>query len=143
MVFDTFLGTWSVRRKIVDFRSGGVFIFEGKAVLTTVSFEEQGQIDYGGSAFSAERTYKIQADGNSISVLFASGARFIELDLAASQAVHHHCGQDTYLGRFFFRGRETWAERWRVEGPRKHYASLAHYRRLSRDEANAGKLSQG
>jgi hypothetical protein len=128
-VFDAFLGTWSVRRKIVDYRSGGIFSFEGKAVLTNTSFEEQGQIDYGDSIFSAERAYKIQADGDSISVLFPNGARFIELGSAVSQAVYHYCGQDTYIGRFYFRGRETWAERWRVSGPRKHYASLAHYRR--------------
>lgn len=128
-VFDTFLGTWSVRRKIIDYRTGSVFSFEGKAVLTNTSFEEQGQIGYGDRAFSAERAYRIRADGNSISVLFANGSRFVELDLRASQAVHHHCGQDTYLGWFFFRDREAWAERWRVSGPRKHYASLAHYRR--------------
>lgn len=129
MVLDAFLGIWSVRRKIVDYRTGGIFSFEGKAVLTNTSFEEQGQIGYGDRAFSAERAYKIQAVGNSISVLFANGSGFVELDLRASQAVHHHCGQDTYFGRFYFRGRETWAERWRVSGPRKHYASLAHYRR--------------
>lgn len=129
-VFDALLGTWSVRRKVVDYRSGGVFSFEGKAILTNTSFEEQGQIDYGNSAFSAERAYGIRADGDSISVLFANGARFIELGPSASQAVHHHCGQDTYLGRFFFRGREAWAEHWRVSGPKKHYASLARYHRL-------------
>jgi len=141
MVLDAFLGNWSVRRKIVDYRTGGVFSFEGKAVLTNTSFEEQGQIDYGDNAFSAERAYRIQADGDSISVLFPNGARFIELSPAVSQAVHHHCGQDTYIGRFFFRDREAWAERWRVSGPRKHYASLAHYRRLPHLDA-AGKLPQ-
>lgn len=143
MVLDAFLGNWSVRRKIVDYRTGGVFSFEGEAVLTNTSFEERGQIDYGAGAFSAERAYRIQTDGDSISVLFANGARFIELGPAVSQAVHHHCGQDIYLGRFFFRGREAWAERWRVSGPRKHYASLAHYRRLScLDATRAGELSQ-
>lgn len=143
IVLDAFLGNWSVRRKIVDYRTGGVFSFEGKAVLTNTFFEEQGQIDYGDNAFSAERAYRIQADGDSISVLFPNGARFIELSPAVSQAVHHHCGQDTYIGRFFFRGREAWAERWRVSGPRKHYASLAHYRRLPcLDAARAGELSQ-
>lgn len=133
MAFDAFLGTWSMHRKVLDYRTGSVFNFSGTAVITPASFNERGQVAVGGNTFSAERAYAIEAGQNSVSVLFPNGSKFIELDLTGMQAVYHLCGRDTYLGRFFFRGQEAWAERWRVSGPNKDYASLARYHRPRAD----------
>ncbi|QND61136.1 hypothetical protein HB778_04470 [Mesorhizobium huakuii] len=62
-------------------------------------------------------------------ILHADGSDFIELEPKAAQAVRHLCGADLYVGRFFFRGRDEWAEAWRVKGPRKNYASLGWFYR--------------
>jgi hypothetical protein len=129
-LLDAFTGSWRVRRKIIDHRVASVSNFVGEAVLTKTSFEEHGEMSHGGVLFPASRNYRLQAGGDAISVLFASGAPFIDLDLRAAQTVHHHCGDDDYAGRFFFRSEDAWAERWCVTGPRKRYVSLAYYDRM-------------
>jgi hypothetical protein len=64
-------------------------------------------------------------------VQFPSGMDFIALGLDARQSVLHHCGDDTYRGRFFFRSHDHWAEFWHVRGPRKCYTSLARFERAA------------
>jgi hypothetical protein len=64
-------------------------------------------------------------------ILHADGRDFIEIGPEAAQTVRHLCGADLYVGRFFFRGADEWAEAWRVKGPRKNYASLGWFQRFN------------
>lgn len=129
--FQFMLGAWDLRRKVIDHRHSQIVCFAGEATVTATAFKERGEIDQGGTKFETERSYHLRPGANSVSVLFSNDAAFIDLDLRASQEVRHLCGADVYLGRFYFRGTDEWAERWRVSGPRKNYVSLARYRRIS------------
>ena len=79
----------------------------------------------------ASRRYQLEPGEGSVHILHADGRDFIELGPKAAQTVRHLCGADLYVGRFFFRGPDEWAEAWRVKGPRKNYASLGRFRRFN------------
>jgi hypothetical protein len=127
-----FVGEWEVRRKVVDHRAATTATFVGRAKITSRRFEERGRLTLGSAALDATRAYRLRPNERSVSVAHLDGSPFIALDYQPSQTVRHQCGADLYVGRFFFVDVDTWAEAWRVIGPRKHYASLTHYRRLSR-----------
>jgi len=124
-----FEGSWDVRRLIVDHLSGAVHRFEGTAIVSASAFVEAGVVRYGATAFKANRRYTLAPGIYGPDVAFPDGRPFISLGEGASQSVRHLCGADDYRGRFFFRDGNAWVEAWRVTGPRKRYASLAHYRR--------------
>ncbi len=128
---DAFIGTWSVRRTVIDFLAGTRCVFSGQAVVTAYAFEETGDISIGERTLPASRSYRLERRADMISVLRADGSAFISLDGRASQSVRHDCGADLYLGRLLFRGPDEWAEAWRVKGPRKNYASLSRFVRLN------------
>lgn len=125
-----FVGKWQVRRTVIDHLNRTRHDFTGSATITETSIVEQGELRIRESAIEANRTYQLSMDGDGVIVRFATGQEFIRLGLADRQTVHHHCGADTYCGRFLFRNQDCWAEFWRVCGPRKRYASLTRYRRL-------------
>lgn len=124
-----FAGTWDVRRRIVDHRAGAAYGFEGRAILGRNGFEESGTVRLGAHTFEAVRSYGLAMHAASVALYFPNGNDFVTLELRPSQRVLHLCGDDTYEGRFFFRGADEWAEAWRVSGPQKRYASLTRYRR--------------
>lgn len=126
-----FIGTWRVRRKIVDYRAGTSSVFAGTAVITAESFEEKGQLTLNGAVFNSARSYRLRFGPRSVEVSFPDGSDFIRLGDGAVQVTPHLCGRDDYAGRFFFTDRDTWAEVWRVTGPQKHYASVSRYVRVS------------
>ncbi|UDL89108.1 DUF6314 family protein [Mesorhizobium sp. PAMC28654] len=127
---DVLLGSWQVRRTVIDFRAGTSCAFSGQAVVTADGFAESGEVRLGERALSASRSYRLERRGDVLAVLRADGSDFISLDGRASQSVRHDCGADLYAGRFFFRGPHEWTEAWRVKGPRKNYASLGRFVRL-------------
>ena len=124
------LGTWEIQRRILDHRAGTTASFSGRATITSTRFEETGQLTFGPSVLHATRAYQLQFGKRSVTVTHPDGSEFIVLHAQPSQTVRHHCGADLYVGRFFFVDADTWAEAWRVVGPRKRYVSLARYRRL-------------
>lgn len=125
-----YLGTWNVKRRIIDRFNRSVITFEGQAFVTPVQFEEHGDTRGDHATLRSSRTYRLDDDlAETLIVRFPSLAEFIRIDDGGSQRVVHHCGPDLYRGRLFFRGVDAWAEMWHVRGPRKHYLSLAHYRR--------------
>ncbi|AYG58411.1 DUF6314 family protein [Rhizobium jaguaris] len=126
---NSYLGTWDVRRKIIDRLNGGVISFEGQAFVTPVQFEEHGDTTADHATLRSSRTYRLRGEAKHLAVCFPNLTEFIRIGNGASQRVVHHCGTDLYRGRLFFRGPDAWAEMWHVQGPRKHYVSLAHYRR--------------
>ncbi|QND49826.1 hypothetical protein HB780_30605 [Rhizobium lusitanum] len=125
-----YLGTWDVKRRIIDRLNATLITFEGQALLTPVQFEEHGDTTSEYATLRSSRTYWLGSEAECLSVYFPDLTEFIHIGGAASQRVIHHCGLDLYRGRFFFRGPDAWAEMWHVYGPRKHYVSLAHYRRV-------------
>ena len=127
---DVLLGSWQVRRTVIDFLAGTNCVFSGQAVVTADAFEETGGIRIGERTLPASRSYRLERRGDVIAVLRADGSAFISLDGPASQSVRHDCGADLYVGRLLFRGPHEWAEAWRVKGPRKNYASLSRFSRL-------------
>jgi hypothetical protein len=124
------IGTWLVRRKIVDYLAHTAHLFEGLAILTHDRFEERGELKLNGLTFRSCRTYKLAWSASSVAVLFPNDAVFIQLARANSQVVRHVCGSDDYRGRLLFRNAFSWVESWRVCGPRKNYSSRSHYRRF-------------
>jgi hypothetical protein len=125
-----FLGTWEVKRRIIDRFNRSLITFEGQAFVTPVQFEEHGDTRSDHATLRSSRTYRLDdADGDLV-VRFPNLSEFVHIGDGASQSVVHHCGPDLYRGRLFFRSLDAWAELWRVRGPRKNYLSLAHYRRF-------------
>ncbi|NEI67944.1 hypothetical protein GR212_00040 [Rhizobium lusitanum] len=124
-----FLGTWEVKRRIIDRFNRSLVTFEGQAFVTPVQFEEHGDTCSDDTTLRSSRTYRLDEGDDSLVVRFPNLSEFIRIGEDASQRVIHHCGQDLYRGRLFFRGVDAWAEMWHVRGPRKNYLSLAHYRR--------------
>lgn len=125
------IGTWNVRRRIVDHLAAATSFFTGTASITSTRFREEGQLDLGTSLLRAAREYRLHPAPRGIAVRFPDGAEFIELAPQPSQRVRHVCGADLYLGHFFVLDADTWVEAWRVTGPRKRYASLSRYTRAS------------
>lgn len=125
-----YLGTWEVRRTILDRLNHCRILFEGQAFVTPVQFEEHGDTTSGPMTLRSSRTYRLGSEAERLTVYFPDLSEFIRIGGDASQQVIHQCGPDLYRGRFFFRGPDAWAEMWHVRGPRKHYVSLAHYRRV-------------
>jgi hypothetical protein len=125
-----FTGKWQVRRLVVDHLNRTRHDFAGSATITETSIVEQGELRIAENTVEASRTYQLSMDGDCVVVSFPTRQEFVRLGLVGRQFVRHHCGADTYSGRFLFRDRDCWAEFWRVSGPRKRYASLTRYRRL-------------
>jgi hypothetical protein len=124
-----YLGTWDVRRKVIDRLNASLVLFEGQAFVTSHQFEEHGDTTTGHVTLRSSRTYRLRSEAEHVAVYFPNLAEFIRIGNGASQPLVHRCGPDLYRGRLFFRGPDAWAEMWHVQGPRKHYISLAHYRR--------------
>ena len=112
---------------MIDFLTGATHRFAGDAVVTADAFSEHGIMRIGSHEMSASRRYRLEPRESSVHILHADGREFIELAPAAAQTVRHLCGADLYVGRFFFRWPDEWAEAWRVKGPRKNYASLGRF----------------
>jgi len=128
---DHLVGDWKVRRTMIDFLAGATYRFIGDAVITADAFTEHGIMRIGSREMPASRRYRLEPGEGSMRILHAAGSDFIALGPEAVQTVRHLCGADLYVGRFFFRGADEWAEAWRVKGPRKNYASLSRFCRLN------------
>ncbi|MTH76381.1 DUF6314 family protein [Paracoccus aestuariivivens] len=122
-----FLGSWKVKRRIDDAKTGWVTRFEGLAVITQDLFHEDGFIRLQRQTLPSQRSYRLDWGNASVDVRRPSGAPFITLQTAGVQKVQHLCGDDLYRGLFLFSDKNRWAEAWVVEGPRKKYRSFSHY----------------
>lgn len=126
-----FVGLWSVHRRLVDHLGHAHLRFAGQARIETDAITETGELCSARGTMEARRLYRLSMDADGVDVLFPNGSEFVRLGLSASQSVRHQCGDDLYEGRFLFRNRDCWIEFWRVWGPRKRYASLTRYERIS------------
>lgn len=124
-----FAGRWRVRRRIIDLQNGSIADFEGSALISARSFEEEGIVHLGGASFPAQRVYLIEPCAGGVTLRRPDGSHFIDLGRVRLQEVAHLCGQDDYHGRFRFAGTRSWSEAWRVSGPRKNYCSFGRFTR--------------
>ena len=122
---EDFLGTWRLRRRILDRRAG-----EAGRLAGLVRFEEGA----GGAVqreegtltlalrppMTATRTYLWSTAPGRLVVRFADGGEFHEFaDDASLAEAEHLCGDDCYRVRYDFRGWPYWRAVWSVTGPRK------------------------
>ncbi len=128
---NVFMGQWSVSRLILDRRGMGRMSFEGIATIDEARFEECGEMQFAGQHSQSRRTYPLTFSDGGVIVQFPDGREFIRLDERPVQHVHHHCGSDSYRGRFFFLSPDAWGEVWQVVGPRKDYKSITRYLRFT------------
>jgi Family of unknown function (DUF6314) len=131
---DFLLGTWSVERWIDDQLGGDVGTFQGTATFVAdvdehvgVRCDETGVVrfaDYSGRA--TRRLYLCEGADSLISVSFADGQHFIDLNLrAGSSRDHHQCVNDGYDITTTVVGDDRIEEEWRVHGPAKNYVALS------------------
>lgn len=132
---DRFAGHWEVERHIADLDSGWMGRFEGLAVFTPVpgglAYEERGVLRLGGLVSEAFRRYFwSERPGGRIAVSFEDGRPFHDFDPGLARAeASHYCDPDLYEVTYFFPARGEWRAEWRVEGPRKDFRLVTHYRR--------------
>jgi hypothetical protein len=127
-------GRWSVRRRLLDLRSGREGDFTGTASFEPeggrLRWAETGRMRFGGHEGPAERRLSIVRGPDGWTVEFEDGRPFHPLDLATGAcAVEHRCGDDLYAGEYRLLGPDALDVRWRVTGPRKDQEILTTYRR--------------
>ena len=131
-----FAGLWRVWREIEDFSGAPNGRFRGMARITPeedgLRYAEQGELTLGAARMQASRVYLWQPEGDTVvRVLKEDGAPFHVFDWSLVESLDTHlCGEDSYEVRYTFAG-ESWHAHWRVQGPRKDYASTTRYIRLS------------
>jgi hypothetical protein len=137
-VRDDFVGLWAVARRIDDAAGGQAGQFDGQAVLEPEAeqdlvYAEAGSLQMGaGPAMTATRTYRWHFVGDRVEVFFADGRPFHGFRPADGDVeAKHLCGADLYRVRYEFGAWPVWTARWEVRGPRKDYAMVTQYRRVS------------
>jgi hypothetical protein len=128
-------GRWSIHRRLVDLRHGGVGGFTGTASFEPdgdrLRWAEAGRMRFGGHEGPAARELSIVGGPDGWTVAFADGRPFHPLDLATGACtVEHRCGDDLYAGEYRLLGPDALDVRWRVTGPRKQQEIHTSYRRI-------------
>jgi hypothetical protein len=134
-VRDRFLGHWRVERHIHDLDSGWTGRFDGRAVFSPVpgalAYAEEGILRLGGLTMTASQRFLWEfPDAGTVRVLFDDGRLFHEFDPRAERP-EASCAieGDRYDIAVIFHDAGHWTSEWRVEGPRKDYRTVTHYRR--------------
>jgi Family of unknown function (DUF6314) len=134
-------GRWRADRIIEDFRSGQRGSFDGVATFAAnsgtaaaggLTYEEQGELRFGGHRGPASRSLIYQpGTAGTARVLFADGRPFFDLDLATGTCrAEHPCRSDRYELTVHVLGPDCYVERWRVTGPEKDYAMTTTLTRI-------------
>jgi hypothetical protein len=122
---DDFLGCWSLRRRIADFRTGETGRLAGHVRFHVggggAVQREKGELRLPGRApMTATRTYLWSQRPGRLVVRFADGGAFHDFDPREQMPeATHPCGDDLYRVRYDFRRWPRWRSVWRVTGPRK------------------------
>ncbi len=145
---DDFLGTWRLRRRILDRRAGeagrldGLVRFEAGAGGAVQ--REEGTLTLASrQQMTATRTYLWSAAPGRLVVRFADGSDFHDFsDDADNPEAEHPCGDDLYRVRYDFRGWPAWRAVWRVSGPRKDLVIASAFSPLAPDAVSGQNLTQ-
>lgn len=130
-----FEGHWTVERHIHDFDSAWTGRFDGTAVFSPVpgalAYREEGLLRLGGLSMRAFRSYRWEFPSpGEVAVFFEDGRFFHRFDPRLRRAeASHYCDPDRYDVTYVFGQGSAWSTEWRVEGPRKDYRMVTHYRR--------------
>ncbi|WP_375255967.1 DUF6314 family protein [Yoonia sp.] len=131
---EDFVGTWRLRRKIVDHLSGQEGHLQGEAVLTPdgdrrLIYDESGTLVLAhGTEMVATRRYLWDFVGQQVVVTFEDGRPFHQFMPAGDvDGTDHPCGDDFYTVQYHFTTWPIWEAVWTVNGPRKDYVSRSDY----------------
>lgn len=136
---DYLVGSWRVRRSILDHLEGERGAFEGVATFTrndspksSLHFEESGEVRLGSFCGQARRELIYVGGHDAVTVTFHDGRHFFDLDLThgTSRGVHL-CNVDRYEITTIARSFDRFEEHWRVTGPRKDYDATTVLERLT------------
>ena len=135
LTLESFIGRWSLDRRIDDAATGRTGALTGEAVFRPrgedeLLYEERGELQMEGLApLMAERRYVWRRDeGSWIAIHFEDGRLFHRLNLAQTMPFDtHFCTPDVYDMVYDLRGWPNWHCRTRVEGPRKTYRLVSRY----------------
>ena len=137
------LGSWTLRRQIVDRRSALTFTVEGCASWLlgdggAVLYSEEGLLrglpaPAPPTAVRASYVYTPGPQASAARVAFADGRAFHDLDLACgdSGVLAHACAPDDYTGRVMALGPHALRMEWRVRGPSKDYDAVTDLMRMA------------
>lgn len=129
----SFIGGWSIARRIDDRRTGGQGLFTGAAEFRSgpegVSYHEDGILTLGTAApMRGTRDYVWREAGGAIEVWFADGRFFHRFVPDGGEArAEHDCAPDHYAVRYDFQAWPLWRSVWRVTGPRKDYEMVSDF----------------
>ncbi|HEU0222708.1 MAG TPA: DUF6314 family protein [Paracoccaceae bacterium] len=132
---DRFVGHWEVDRHIHDLDSAWTGRFSGRATFSPVpgalAYREEGILRLGGLTMRARRAYRWEFPSEAeVAVYFEDGRFFHSFDPRQARAeASHYCDPDLYEVTYVFLAPDHWLAEWRVEGPRKDYRMVTHYRR--------------
>lgn len=121
----SFVGEWSLIRRMRDLRRGDIGRLAGEARFTREApsilfFEERGMLSLGGMRTEAQRAYRYEMTATGFRVLFPDGRFFHVARLEGGRAeVAHDCAPDLYRGRYRIESPDRWWLSWRITGPRK------------------------
>jgi len=134
ILLKSFLGRWTLNRKIEDEAAGRSGEFVGEAVFQRsgdgLLYEERGTLHLDGvPPLVAERRYLWrQGAGNRIEVCFDDGRPFHAINLDQTMPFDtHFCTPDVYDLVYDLRKFPSWGCRVRVEGPKKTYRLTSLY----------------
>ena len=128
---DGLVGTWVVRRRLVDRRAGVFAAMDGDLELTRqpdgVDWVETGVLHWLGQDIEVSRRYLLRETDDGWWVRFADGRPFHPWTPGAPVA--HPCGPDLYRGLVTVDGPERWRMLWDVTGPRKDQRIVTRFTR--------------
>ncbi|WP_104166503.1 DUF6314 family protein [Arthrobacter sp. SX1312] len=117
-------GTWATERTMLDRAGGATGIFTGTTTFTPddggLRWDEQGTASWPHFQGPASRSYRVVADGTTLTVQFVDGRTLCRLDLSRGTARDEHlCSPDTYRVDFAVPSHHMVRYSWDVTGPAK------------------------
>ena len=130
-------GRWRLSRVIVH-SDGNKDEFEGEAIFRRsgprLIQDEAGWLtpERAPTRMKATRRYIWSGDGNRLDVAFEDMRPFHSVPLGiATPGTTYLCPPDRYEVSYDFKDFPDWSSVWDVEGPRKNYRMISHFRRNS------------
>ncbi|WP_375484932.1 DUF6314 family protein [uncultured Jatrophihabitans sp.] len=140
------LGTWRLRRRLADLRTGTFGTMSGTLTLRPdaagVEWFESGVLVWGGREVDVTRRYLLRDDAEQGWWVFFDDDRPFH-PWTPGRAVEHPCRADLYRGLVRVDTAAYWRIAWDVVGPAKHQRILSRLTRSDRTEpARSGMQSE-